>query len=303
MAGVVLNGTKTDRRSAISLGVTLAVLIVGLALAYAVMRAVCMRQWNHAVLALQVASRSSESLNASVSATRPAQERTNVQPPPSASVARFAGEQIVNLYNAVHDQSPFVLPTNETTLLSGEETHKKMKNIGMVFSLGDTVWVVYRGTMTKVEWDFDMKLDQNKQGVHEGFAQLYSEVKDAMLQAVAARSPRRVVVAGHSLGGALALLSALDLSALAGVSVYAFGTPRVGNQAVADALMSAVPELYVFNNDADIVPLVPLSVQPSLKRPEQPWFFAQLPQLHFHDNRGSWSANHSMDVYLAHLPQ
>jgi predicted esterase len=302
MTLVLSGGGKGDRRTAVTLGVTLALLIVALAVTYAVMRSLCMKYWNRAVLALQVSSRAPESLQPEKLQARVMGDTAKSQAP-SASTARAVGSQIMNLFNAEKKGTPFVPPTDQTVLLSGKND-KKLQNLGMVFSEGDTVFVVYRGTITRVEWNFDMKFNQTDKGVHEGFSRVYDEVRDAMLDAVKARAPQRIVVGGHSLGGALSLLTALELSTLypGAVSVYAFAVPRVGTQAVADALMLGVPELFLFTNDADMVPLVPLSVQPSLSQPHQPWYYAHLPQMHFHDNRGSWSANHSMEVYMAHLP-
>lgn len=47
--------------------------------------------------------------------------------------------------------------------------------------------------------------------VHQGFLQLYNAFAAALRRDIAADDPGRVFVAGHSLGGALATLAALDI--------------------------------------------------------------------------------------------
>jgi len=74
--------------------------------------------------------------------------------------------------------------------------------------------------------------------IHSGFARALSTVYPEALAVVAREfnaRPRKIVVCGHSLGGALAHLFALslrtDLPAVVDyVSVYTFGSPRVGNR-------------------------------------------------------------------------
>src|SRR6185436_17107157 len=86
----------------------------------------------------------------------------------------------------------------------------------------------------------------------------------ATLDSRGATSPRKALfIAGHSRGGAFAVLAAaamsreVDLPPLAGV--YTFGQPRVGNAAFArqlDAGARPIP-LFRFVNRDDAVPNVP----------------------------------------------
>ena len=65
------------------------------------------------------------------------------------------------------------------------------------------------------------------------------------------------VVTGHSLGGALANLCAVDLqynfSPDVSVEVYTFGAPRVGNKAFVDSYNRRVPNTWRFVNGNDVV--------------------------------------------------
>ena len=66
---------------------------------------------------------------------------------------------------------------------------------------------------------------------------------------------------GHSLGGALAVLAALETYTNgyldAPPTVYTYGQPRVGNQAYAESLNANLPNLYRAVHNKDIVPHIP----------------------------------------------
>ena len=83
---------------------------------------------------------------------------------------------------------------------------------------------------------------------HSGFKAAYDAVKDQMLRAVMKlineHSSASVFVTGHSLGGALAVLAALDIKKAIGsrkIHLYTYGQPRVGNSDFADYVFSVLP--------------------------------------------------------------
>ena len=68
------------------------------------------------------------------------------------------------------------------------------------------------------------------------------------------------MVTGHSLGGALAHLAALDVQRELELDpdqmcCYTFGVPRVGNHAFAHVYDAAVPDTWNLVNGLDVVPL------------------------------------------------
>ncbi|KAG5400391.1 hypothetical protein IGI04_014998 [Brassica rapa subsp. trilocularis] len=111
--------------------------------------------------------------------------------------------------------------------------------------------------------------------VHSGFLSAYDSVRIRIISLlklaigyiddVAEREDKwHVYVTGHSLGGALATLLAIELasSQLAKrgaitVTMYNFGSPRVGNKKFADVYNQKVKDSWRVVNHRDIIPTVP----------------------------------------------
>ncbi|KAJ6721658.1 hypothetical protein OIU85_024720 [Salix viminalis] len=111
--------------------------------------------------------------------------------------------------------------------------------------------------------------------VHSGFISAYDSVRIRIISIIkllisyidnGAEPPFKwhVYVTGHSLGGALATLLALELSSsqlvkrgAISVTMYNFGSPRVGNKKFAEAYNQKVKDSWRVVNHRDIVPTVP----------------------------------------------
>lgn len=105
--------------------------------------------------------------------------------------------------------------------------------------------------------------------VHRGFLEAYDSVKVRVGQLVDALvgdgKDWKVLVTGHSLGGALATLAAYDLATRTAaddrprlhVEMYNFGSPRVGNARFAAEFNRAVPTAFRVTNSRDIICTVP----------------------------------------------
>lgn len=66
-----------------------------------------------------------------------------------------------------------------------------------------------------------------------------------------------VVVTGHSLGGALATLAAVDVTLNrphVPVDLYTFGAPRIGNKAFAQWFDAQIQDSIRLVNNSDVVP-------------------------------------------------
>ncbi|KAF0892976.1 hypothetical protein E2562_021278 [Oryza meyeriana var. granulata] len=112
--------------------------------------------------------------------------------------------------------------------------------------------------------------------VHSGFLSAYDSVRNRIIALVkyaigyldeedAENIPKwHVYVTGHSLGGALATLLALELSSsqmtksgVIFVTMYNFGSPRVGNRRFAEVYNAKVKNSWRVVNHRDIIPTVP----------------------------------------------
>jgi hypothetical protein len=169
-----------------------------------------------------------------------------------------------------------------------------------VYKFGSVWGVAFRGTSSLEEMKLDFRMEQTEFGtgrVHSGFHCVYSKFKTQLLETL--RGAKKIVIGGHSLGGALAHLLAYDLPVSS--LVYTFGSPKVGDSNFASALNDRA-EVFRYVNNFDIICDLPMTVMPNLKRPDD-----LLQYIHagisrdFSKFNGSWKANHTLKLYAAHL--
>jgi triacylglycerol lipase len=128
-------------------------------------------------------------------------------------------------------------------------------------------FVVFRGTRSIEDWLANASVPTVSHpwgGVHQGFDRVYRQCSARIQAAVGqvAGASTRVVVTGHSLGGALATLAAADLvvSGVApAVELYSYASPRVGDLGFAANFNPAIPGAWRIANSEDIVTTVPLA--------------------------------------------
>jgi hypothetical protein len=148
-------------------------------------------------------------------------------------------------------------------------------NRGIVLSSGEVMAVVFRGTrmrqhnvldkaeVTVIDQDdlwTDSKFLQTACAaggkVHRGFLRAYQEISEQLDEIVLPRSSAQALwCAGHSLGGALAVIAATHFSDSQIQGVCTFGAPRVGNEAFARMLPDRLHDRFVHRDDW--VPTVP----------------------------------------------
>jgi len=137
---------------------------------------------------------------------------------------------------------------------------------------GDTLTVAFRGSDSKKDWQTNLTFGLWKvpwetisgSRVHRGFAEAYRmpQIRLRILSLIVP-SVHRVVVCGHSLGAALAVLCAADVKknfSAVSVEAYLFGCPRVGNRAFCEDYNRAVPHTLRVENGNDIVTKLPLRI-------------------------------------------
>lgn len=155
---------------------------------------------------------------------------------------------------------------------------------------GSAATVVFRGSESSEDWETDFKtaLERaqfEKQVIrelivgpqekvypyagssasgalmHRGFITAYFAVRDQIHDYISNHAVSSVVATGHSLGGALATLCAVDIqynfSEKVTIEAYTYGAPKVGNDGFRDSFNQRVPNSYRIVNGMDLVPELP----------------------------------------------
>jgi Lipase (class 3) len=153
-------------------------------------------------------------------------------------------------------------------------------SIGLICQVNQTgdVVIAIRGTEGILEWVHDAEFDLvpcpflvGAGHTEDGFTAMYESLRTgaeadspAVVNALAKlKFPRpvsSVTICGHSLGGALATLLALDVAANTDFSdpaVYSYGSPRTGDSLFAGTYDQVVTNSYRIANRLDIVPALP----------------------------------------------
>lgn len=126
-----------------------------------------------------------------------------------------------------------------------------------------TGWVKAQGLMV-------YSYEHNERWVHNGFLQTYTAVQPPLLRMLdeimdnGEEEQWHIYCTGHSMGGALACLAAYEISSLdfqtvpkPKISVYTFGSPRVGNIPFAEDYDKQVPATWRVSNENDLVTRIP----------------------------------------------
>lgn len=158
---------------------------------------------------------------------------------------------------------------------------------------GAGITIVFRGSESSFDWDTNLSTQQERaefdqkiiQGaivdseekdkvypyesgsssgalMHRGFVAAYFSVRDEIHDYIKNQPVSTAVVTGHSLGGALATLCAVDIQfnfsdKIQTIEAYTFGSPKVGNNEFRDSFNRRVPNSYRFVQGMDIVPELP----------------------------------------------
>lgn len=196
--------------------------------------------------------------------------------PPGFSVDRAC--ELAQLIIAAYDQFkpppgaqskwPLTHPHEVIAAFSARLPFHDTETFGFVSRRADTgdVYVTFRGTETPEDWLINVAVRQVPQhhswgNVEDGFASVYSQCSSTILDAIRRSSSARVIVTGHSLGGALATLCAADIKGALGLTtaVYTFASPRVGDPAFARRYNDECPDTWRVVNTEDLITNVPPS--------------------------------------------
>lgn len=182
-----------------------------------------------------------------------------------------------------------------------------MLKIGPVFGFvakkPGAVFVSFRGTELPEEWLCDFEAipatcDIGSGAVHGGFQKIYDVVRDSVLNSVqpALGDGDQLLITGHSLGAALAILFADDaLSLTHNIRICTFAGPRVGLDDFVSTYNKNLPETTRVVNRWDIVPNVPVPAPPDC-------LYEHVDALLAIDGGFTFDLKHAHSLPLSYLP-
>ncbi|MFC5402883.1 lipase family protein [Cohnella soli] len=188
------------------------------------------------------------------------------------------------------------------------------ERFGFIIESDSHVVIAFRGTSSTQDWVTDAMASQVKVkwtkeagAAHRGFSRIYGSARDQVLEALDNLPTDKVLyLTGHSLGGALATLCALDASdnsSFKSPTTYTFGSPRVGDPTFAKAFRERGGESFRVNNRFDVVTHLPPQTYKLPKR-DKTFYYEHVTKpetLSFHN--GSVPANHVIGSYYAVLAE
>lgn len=182
--------------------------------------------------------------------------------------------------------------------------------IGFVAESKKNVFLIFRGTRTTKEWlnnisiSFTEYPDLPFGKVHDGFLSVYKTIRDDILKAIEKTSPKKkLLVAGHSLGAALATMAVPDISFNLHrkiKAVYTYGSPRVGDDTFAASYNAHFARItYRIVNTSDIITSLPLPIP--VAGMLGGYFSHVDTPVDFTVQEEDWEKNHDMSCYLLAL--
>ncbi|WP_081791872.1 lipase family protein [Caldalkalibacillus mannanilyticus] len=144
-------------------------------------------------------------------------------------------------------------------------------HLGYVAQSKKNIIVAFRGTEDIFDilkdihfWQMNYPYVSEAGKTHKGFTQIYrSVVRKQLIETLRGLSPaKKLFLTGHSLGGALATLAAVDVAVNTRFTrpfLCTFGCPRVGDSRFTSTVMEKTKECIQVVNDYDIIPLLPAS--------------------------------------------
>ncbi|NET43201.1 lipase family protein [Okeania sp. SIO2B3] len=179
-----------------------------------------------------------------------------------------------------------------------DEKHSYFSYLGFILSSPTDNIIVFRGARTPFEISETLQYTEvpyllnsaNKGNIEQGVSEMYIDIPDTTKE----QSLRTQInagikdlehnkpwyVTGHSLGGAFAILTALELVVSHHISannvfMYNYGGMKVGNSQFATFYNATVPNSYRVVNTKDFVPGLPPQIYKNYRHIGQEWFFCK----------------------------
>ncbi|OAB44476.1 lipase [Paenibacillus glacialis] len=226
-------------------------------------------------------------------------------------LAAISGQTYTQFSNV---DGSFVVPLNYW--VSDTFEAKSLSNVwerfGFILESSQEIIIAFRGTSSRTDWISNIMASQKnfkyiKEDclTHRGFTDIYYSTRDGIISALSRLSPDKTLyITGHSLGGALATLCAIDIAANTNYispNLYTYGSPRVGDPDFTTTFTKYVRNSYRIANPFDVVTHAPPPIYKLPKR-EKKYYYSHvqtLSSLSFQN--GSLGANHIMSSYFAEL--
>ncbi len=153
-------------------------------------------------------------------------------------------------------------------------TEKTQENFGFIAESAERLVLAFRGSDSTPNLDSDLDLFQilfpyvkNAGYSHRGITRVYQSLRDEVLEQVhQLPADKKLTITGHSLGGDLSIMAALDFAANIGrndVTVYTYAAGRPGDQDFAEAYNTQVKNSFRIYNVHDFIPTLPAAEYPA----------------------------------------
>ena len=155
-----------------------------------------------------------------------------------------------------------------------QRRHRTSLFIGFAIASKAANIIAFRGTQTQLEWWRNLQATQKKYfdpttgkqygKVHQGYLKIVrDEIGSKLIDTVRQLDTTiPCYITGHSLGGAVATLSAMEIALQVPeireqIQLYTYAAPRIGDRTFAQEHSKLIPNSYRIVNLSDSVPLVP----------------------------------------------
>jgi hypothetical protein len=196
-----------------------------------------------------------------------------------ANIANPVGQSVPAIYDPNHVGYKVVSTILGNDLATNMDPRRGHQIVSFGFILqapNNDLVIAIRGTEGVWEWIHDCEFLSAKcpflagaGNTEDGFTAIYNSLRAAstsarVVDALAAlpfnQATNSLTICGHSLGGALATLLALDVAAntnFKNLTVYTYASPRTGDSLFVNTYNQVVPRTYRIVNRADLVPKLP----------------------------------------------
>ncbi|MNI18443.1 Lipase (class 3) [compost metagenome] len=208
----------------------------------------------------------------------------------------------------------FVIPVNYEFChtIQAKSFSNVWEPFGFILQSQQEIIIAFRGTSSTNDWISNVLASQKRFKyvkedclTHRGFTGIYSSARSEIFSTLSMLSPDKTLyITGHSLGGALATLCAIDVAAntnYVSPCMVTYGSPRAGDPAFANAFKKYVYNSYRIANPFDVVTHAPPTIYKLPKR-EKKFYYSHVQSLtSLPFQNGSVSANHIIGSYFIEL--